>query len=511
MKAASTDFGVKAQCNGNSYVRSGFVVAVLGLLAMYPSCSSARPALSLTVRVFNYAHVSPQTVSSAGREANHILAAGGLQVVWLDCLQAAQTVQSKALCEMGWSPELPALRLISGQVTKQFQDLEFGFATVPVLVTVSYEHIASRALRDNSPSEASTLLGCVIAHELGHLFLGSDGHSSVGIMQPYWGRDQIHQARTSNLRFTPEQAVQLRQRVQHLADRQQEIGFLQAETSAQPPVLSTGQKHEKGDTDPLPTVQGVALPFRFSEGYLIMVEGQIGTQTNLKFILDTGATISIVDRRIADKLKLPCHPAESLSFDRKLAWQSTTVPEVQFGQVKTKNIRMLVGHLGEYSEFAKKADAIIGMDLLKLINFSIDYDLKKIIFQTHQREHIPASGEPLSECLILEVQVQGHPVRLIVDSGFPGLLLYEERLLKHIPALRIAGRPTGVSIGGRLQAKHAVLPDVVFGARNEEVSVLLVKAPPPDAISGIDGIVGLAPLKARRINFDFVGKTLTWE
>src|SRR5215468_6066347 len=146
MKAASTDFSVKAPCNGNSYLRSDLVVAVLGLLAMYPSCSFARPALSLTVRVFNFAKVSPQSLSSAEREANQILAAGGLQVVWLDCLQEAQTVQPKALCEMGWSPELPALRLISGQATKQFQDWEFGFATVPVLATVSYEHIASRAL-----------------------------------------------------------------------------------------------------------------------------------------------------------------------------------------------------------------------------------------------------------------------------------------------------------------------------------------------------------------------------
>jgi predicted aspartyl protease len=242
-----------------------------------------------------------------------------------------------------------------------------------------------------------------------------------------------------------------------------------------------------------------------------MVEGQIGTQTSLRFILDTGATISIVDTRIADKLKLPSHPTESLSFDRKLAWQTTTVPEVQFGQIKAENVRMLVGHLGEYSEFAKKADAIIGMDLLKLINFSIDYDSKKIIFHSHQREHTPASGQPLSECLILELQVQGHPVRLIVDTGFPGLLLYEERLLKRVPALRTTGSPTYVTIGGRLQAKQAVLPDVVFGARNGEVSVLLVKAPPPDTLPGIDGIVGLAPLKARRVHFDFVGKRLSWE
>jgi len=288
-------------------------------------------------------------------------------------------------------------------------------------------------------------------------------------------------------------------------------GSLQAEASVQPYVPSADQAHEEGDTDAPLTVYGGELPFRFSEGYLIMVEGQIGTETNLKFILDTGATISLLDSRIADKLKLPRHPAQSLSFDRKLTWEATTVSELEFGQIRAKNIQMLVGHLGEYSEFAKKADAIVGMDLLKLIKFSIDYDSKKIVFHSHQRERIPASGEPLSECLTLELQVQGHPVRLIVDTGFPGLLLYEERLLKRVPGLRMVGNPTGVSIGGRLQAKQAVLPDVVFGVRNREVSVLLMKAPPPDILPGIDGVVGLAPLKARRVHFDFVGKRLSWE
>ena len=40
------------------------------------------------------------------------------------------------------------------------------------------------------------------------------------------------------------------------------------------------------------------LPFRLSSGYLIQVEGRIGDQTNLKFILDTGASISMVVKEL---------------------------------------------------------------------------------------------------------------------------------------------------------------------------------------------------------------------
>jgi gag-polyprotein putative aspartyl protease len=69
---------------------------------------------------------------------------------------------------------------------------------------------------------------------------------------------------------------------------------------------------------PMPSknAPGSALPFRLSSGYLIQVEGRIGDQTHLKFILDTGATISIVNQRIAQKLKLDAHPAQSFNFDR---------------------------------------------------------------------------------------------------------------------------------------------------------------------------------------------------
>jgi hypothetical protein len=222
MKALTTYFGVKkTRDKGHSGVRPGFVVGLFALMAIFPDCCFAGPMLSLTVRVFNYAPVSPPALAAAERDANQILAAAGVQVVWLDCLQEVQDVRSKAVCEMGWNQELPSVRLLSGQVTKQFQGSEFGFSLVPVLVTVNYEHIANRALRDNSFSEASILLGCVIAHELGHLLLGSDSHSSVGIMQSHWGRDQVHQAQTGNLRFAPEQVLQLRENVRLLADRQQ--------------------------------------------------------------------------------------------------------------------------------------------------------------------------------------------------------------------------------------------------------------------------------------------------
>jgi predicted aspartyl protease len=253
------------------------------------------------------------------------------------------------------------------------------------------------------------------------------------------------------------------------------------------------------------------IPFRLSSGYLIEVQGRIGDQDKLKFVLDTGASITIVDQKIADKLKLERRPAESFSFDRKIQWQSATVPEIQFGPVRASNVVAFVGHLAGYSEFAKNADAIIGMDLLRLCDFTIDFDAKRIAFQAAAQKAYVAPGDPMTECLFLDIQLQGRSVRLILDTGFPGLLLYENRVRSRVPGLRTKGSAVNVLMGGRMQAKQAVLPDILFGKADRDVPALLVPAAAAGMLPGVDGVIGLPVLQAHRIRFDFVGRILQWE
>jgi predicted aspartyl protease len=266
-----------------------------------------------------------------------------------------------------------------------------------------------------------------------------------------------------------------------------------------------------GQPRPSENGAGSELPFRLSSGYLIQVEGRIGDQTNLKFILDTGASISMVDQRIAQKLKLDAHTAQSFNFDRNLKWETATVPEVQFGSIRAANVAVLVGDLAHYSEFASKADAIIGMDLLQLNNITIDFAAGKLIFDPTAPTAYAAGGDPMTKCLVVQLQVQDRPVHLIVDTGLQGIVLYEDRLRQSVPGLRTAGSIKNATMGGRVAVKQATLPDVVFGSRNRQVPVLLMPSPGADMLPGIDGIVGVAALQARRVHFDFSSKTLSWE
>jgi hypothetical protein len=98
------------------------------------------------------------------------------------------------------------LRVVSESTKNKFQDTVFGFAVQPVLATVYYVYPVRLARSDDAELELPVILGCVIAHEIGHLLLGPDSHSESGIMQPRWERKQMRQALTGTLLFTPVQA-----------------------------------------------------------------------------------------------------------------------------------------------------------------------------------------------------------------------------------------------------------------------------------------------------------------
>jgi hypothetical protein len=73
------------------------------------------------------------------------------------------------------------------------------------------------------------------------------------------------------------------------------------------------------------------VPFQLSAGFLILVEGRVGPMTPLTFILDTGATHTVVDGKLADELSLPRRKGKVLNFDKDLTVDWTNLPELQVG------------------------------------------------------------------------------------------------------------------------------------------------------------------------------------
>jgi hypothetical protein len=174
--------------------------------SVFATVTGASP--TIRVRVNNYVQAAPAIIASAEREAGRILGEAGLLMVWLDCPMehygGVHVAQNPCLEPLEATDIV--LRVLAEPTQNKFQDTVFGFAVVPALASVYYDYALSTAKRDNAEFEVPIILGCVIAHEVGHLLLGLNSHSGSGVMQPRWERKQVMQAMTGGLLFTHAQS-----------------------------------------------------------------------------------------------------------------------------------------------------------------------------------------------------------------------------------------------------------------------------------------------------------------
>jgi hypothetical protein len=74
------------------------------------------------------------------------------------------------------------------------------------LAVVYYDYLPRMPGGQSNLSDTAVVLGCVIAHELGHLLLATHRHSIARIRQESWGVEQTRRALMSRLSFLPEEA-----------------------------------------------------------------------------------------------------------------------------------------------------------------------------------------------------------------------------------------------------------------------------------------------------------------
>jgi hypothetical protein len=88
---------------------------------------------------------------------------------------------------------------------------------IPATAVVMLDRATNLAGERRVPLEV--VLGCLIAHELGHVLLRSPRHSPFGLMRNPWNPDDMHKARAGHLGFTDDQANSIRDAVRQLTDR----------------------------------------------------------------------------------------------------------------------------------------------------------------------------------------------------------------------------------------------------------------------------------------------------
>jgi predicted aspartyl protease len=278
-----------------------------------------------------------------------------------------------------------------------------------------------------------------------------------------------------------------------------------------------------------------SLPVKLYGGYTVVAQGFIGNIGSLNFLIDTGALPTVVDARVARKLSLSGNRQPLTVFSRQVDTKRVVLPVVRIGPVRATDVEGLVADLS----FAEKSlgiriDAIVGLDVLGHEGFSIDYRARQILFGPSGAADWVASFNPGLPQVVVELQIDARPVRLLVDTGAKYFILFARKTSD--PLRRDAGTvgpmtalmpaemptpvsaqekqpktsPTIVTFGGDVRLEPVRLSHVRLGALQLTDQPAYLSSFDAGAPLGFDGVLGVAALHVQRIDFDFEHGRLGW-
>ena len=166
----------------------------------------------------NYVGLPAELLSRSLNQTKAIFGDAGVVVVPIICTQT----ESPGVCHQTLAPLRVALRIVPKAVPGSgYEKLGYAFGQY---ITVSYPRVEE--LAEGSDVFLERILGCVVAHELGHVLLGPDSHSAGGIMTGRLTERELRLIRVIPLRFMPFQKARIQ--VYVLAQAQNPVRTLMA-------------------------------------------------------------------------------------------------------------------------------------------------------------------------------------------------------------------------------------------------------------------------------------------
>ena len=167
----------------------------------------------LRLDVYDYVGVAQDVRVAAAEVTRHVYAAIGVDVVWVDrCPVACHIAFSREAETDTTRGNLMVTILPDTMASREFPAAAMGAAPEEGYVAYAFfDRIRAAAFyRDLS---LATMLGHVIAHEVGHLLL-REAHAPVGLMRAKWVDGDLLQAKRGRFGFTATQGRRIRSRLE---------------------------------------------------------------------------------------------------------------------------------------------------------------------------------------------------------------------------------------------------------------------------------------------------------
>lgn len=175
-------------------------------------------ALALVLRVFDRSGDSAGDRQEAMQAADAILRQADVSASWVDCSKGTRQA-SHAICTDPLGSGELAVRITPAPKEKKTRHQQspiaqqsLGYSMVEpavggTLATVFTDRVAWLATA--SHSKYAALLGRAVAHEIGHLLIGTNAHSQSGLMRAVWTAAELVRNDRNDWLFTTDDRARL--------------------------------------------------------------------------------------------------------------------------------------------------------------------------------------------------------------------------------------------------------------------------------------------------------------
>ena len=182
----------------------------MGLLVMF-FVAKLDASGRMEVSICNLGNLPEYLVERAETEASYVFQSMDVEVVWLGCLSLSEGDRTAGTPRFIIRLRTDFTPTTAGSLSLHAMGLAFvSPSREGYLADVYYRSI--QALSKRSQAEESWLIGCTMAHELGHLLLGP-GHRVGGIMTARWGERETLAIAQRSLGFDREDRLRIQSKL----------------------------------------------------------------------------------------------------------------------------------------------------------------------------------------------------------------------------------------------------------------------------------------------------------
>ncbi len=191
------------------FVRVRLVTIAGCLLAAVPLWAQAPSDPDVAIRLYDTFGIANDDIRTAQDVAGAIFKDAGVQARWRDC--SKDVIRGAARqCGDTLNPTEVIVRILTERSDQQHDLMALGYSLVPqsaraMLATVFGNRVTRVAQRLHL--ERAALLGRAIAHEVGHLLLGTSDHAADGLMRGHWNDAALLRGHADGWRFSRQEAT----------------------------------------------------------------------------------------------------------------------------------------------------------------------------------------------------------------------------------------------------------------------------------------------------------------